>query len=72
MRKILAVLCSVWLLAACLPTVAGVAAYKIAQNKTQNSYREYVTQMEKTNLERREKGLEPLPIRTFTEWKQMQ
>ena len=69
MKKILALLCMVWLTASCLPVAVGVAAGKIERNRrTQANYQEYVTSMEETNRERQEKGLEPVPIKTFDEW----
>jgi hypothetical protein len=49
MKKILAVFLFPLCLSICLPTVAGVAAYKMSQNRTQNQYCEYVADVEKTN-----------------------
>ena len=69
MKKLLAILVIPLWLSACLPTVVGVSAYKISQNKTQNQYREYVADMEKENQKRKDQGLEPMPVKTFMEWK---
>ena len=69
MKKLLALLMVCWLANGCLPTVAGVAAYKMSQNRTQNQYREYVSEMEMKNQERKDKGLEPMPVKSFMEWK---
>lgn len=69
MKKTLAVLLmSLWL-ASCLPTVVGVGTYAYLKNRTQSQYREYVHNMEKINQERKDKGLEPMHIQTFEEWK---
>lgn len=54
---------------ACLPTVAAVAVYKAAQNKTQNNYRQYVADLERVNQERADRGLAPMPVKSFEEWK---
>jgi hypothetical protein len=69
MKKILAFLCIVWLSASCLPVAVGVAAGKIERNRRiQANYEEYVASTRETNRERQEKGLEPIPIKTFVEW----
>jgi hypothetical protein len=69
MKKILALLCIVWLSASCLPVAVGVAAGTIERNRRiQANYEAYVANMEETNRERQKKGLEPVPIKTFNEW----
>ena len=71
MKKILALLCIVWLSASCLPVAVGVAAGKIERNRrVQANYEAYVANMGETNRERQKQGLEPLPIKTFSEWQQ--
>lgn len=70
MRRLFALLLCLCWLSACLPTVAGVAAYKMSQNRTQNQYRQYISDLEKTNQQRRDQGLEPMPVKTFTQWKE--
>jgi hypothetical protein len=69
MKKILALLCMFWLSASCLPVAVGVVAGKVERDRrNQANYQTYVTNMEETNRERQEKGLEPVPIKTFDEW----
>jgi hypothetical protein len=69
MKKILALLCIVWLSASCLPVAVGVAAGKIERNRRiQANYEAYVANVEETNRERQKKGLEPVPIKTVNEW----
>jgi hypothetical protein len=69
MKKILALLCIVWLSASCVPVAVGVAAGKIERNRRiQASYEKYVANTRETNRERQRKGLEPVPIMTFDEW----
>ena len=75
MKRMVGVAMCVWLglmgltSSGCVPTVAAVVAYKATQNKTQNQYRDYVAGMEKTNQERIDRGLAPMPIKSFEEWK---
>lgn len=64
--KGVAVLCLCLCLDGCL---AAAAAYGVSRHRTHKSYREYVANLEKTNQERREQGLEPLPVSSFEEWK---
>ena len=70
MKKFIASLLMMsWLLSGCLAATAGVAAYQISKNRTQNQYREYVADMEKENQKRKDQGLEPMPVKSFMEWK---
>jgi hypothetical protein len=72
MRKILvkavAVLGLCLCLEGCIPA-AAVTVYAVSRHRTHKTYQEYVTDMEKTNQERQQKGLEPLPIASFKDWK---
>uniref|UniRef100_A0A7C3Z280 Lipoprotein n=1 Tax=Desulfobacca acetoxidans TaxID=60893 RepID=A0A7C3Z280_9BACT len=49
--------------------IAAAAAYGVSRHRTHQSYREYVANMEEANRKRRDQGLEPLPIASFSEWK---
>lgn len=69
MKRFLAIcLLLVWL-PSCIPATIGISAYAIGRGRTKNAYRKYVTDLEKTNQERIDKGLKPIPIATFEEWK---
>ncbi len=67
LRKSIAVLSLCLCLHGCIPT--AVAVYGVSRHRTQKAYRQYVADMEKTNQERRDQGLEPLPVASFKEWK---
>ena len=51
----------------CLAAVGTTIAVK--RHRTKSQYREYVVDMEKINHERKNKGLEPMQIKSFEEWK---
>jgi hypothetical protein len=56
MKRILSFLMVYWLASGCLAATAGVAAWQLSKNRTQNQYREYEASMEKTNQERQDNG----------------
>ncbi|MFZ2087795.1 MAG: hypothetical protein WAU47_04400 [Desulfobaccales bacterium] len=49
--------------------LAAATAYGVSRHRTQKSYQEYVTNMEKANQERQSQGLEPQPVMSLKEWK---
>jgi hypothetical protein len=51
----------------CIPT--AVAVYAVSRHRTHKTYQNYVDNMGKTNQERQQQGLEPLPIASFKDWK---
>jgi len=65
MKKILALLCVVWLSASCLPIALG---YIEQSMRNQEIYKAYVTSAEKINMERQQKGLTQVPIMSYDEW----
>jgi hypothetical protein len=65
--KAIAVLGLCLCLEGCIPT--AVAVYAVSRHRTHKTYQSYVADMEKTNQERQQKGLEPLPIASFKDWK---
>jgi hypothetical protein len=66
-RKGIAILGLCLCLDGCIPT--AVATYAVTRHRTRSQYRAYVADMEKTNQERKDKGLEPMPIKSFEDWK---
>jgi hypothetical protein len=57
-------------LGGCIP--ATIVTVATLEHKKKQAYREYVAETEQKNIERRDKGLEPIPIKPYSEWKEIQ
>jgi hypothetical protein len=68
LMKAIAVLGLCLCLEGCIPA-AALTVYGVSRHRTHKAYRQYEAKMEKTNQERQNQGLEPLPIASFQEWK---
>lgn len=56
-------------LGGCIP--ATIVTVATIEHRKKQAYREYVVETERKNVARREKGLEPIPVKTYTEWKEI-
>jgi len=73
MRKIIIVFTMCFLLQGCIPLLVGTAVYGISknqQNKTERlkTYNMYRIEMEKLNIDRETKGLEPVEVESYEAW----
>lgn len=69
MKRLIALAMACLLTSGCMAATVGVVAYKMAQNRTQNEYREYVADTRAENVRRADRNQAEVPVMGFEEWK---